>query len=75
MFGSKKIRPTKEEINIRKKFRRSIVVNQKIKKGVKITSKMLSLKRPGTGLHPIYLKKIIGKIAKKNFSKNEKVKL
>jgi len=75
MSGSKKIRPTNEEINIRKKFRRSIVANQKIRKGVKITSNMLSLKRPGTGLHPIYLKKIIGKIAKKNFSKNEKVKL
>jgi sialic acid synthase SpsE len=60
---------------MRQKFRRSIVANQIIKKGTKIISKMLSLKRPGTGLHPMYLNKIIGKIANKSFYKNEKLKL
>jgi len=75
MIGLKNIKPTNAEIKIRKKFRRSIFANQVIKKGTKITTKMLSLKRPGTGLHPIYLNKIIGKIANKNFHKNEKLKL
>ena len=75
MKGSKNIKPSNAEIKIRKKFRRSIVANRIIKKGTKITAKMLSLKRPGAGLHPIYLNKIIGKIANKNFYENEKLKL
>jgi len=75
MIGSKEIRPTSEEIKMRQKFRRSIVANQIIKKGTKIISKMLSLKRPGTGIHPMYLNKIIGKISSKTYYKNEKMKL
>ena len=75
MIGSKEIEPTSAEIKMRKKFRRSIVANRIIKKGTKITEKILSLKRPGTGLHPMYLNKIIGKIANKSFYKNEKLKL
>ena len=75
MIGSKEIKPTSVEIKMRKKFRRSIVANRIIKKGTKITEKMLSLKRPGTGLHPMYLNKIIGKISNKAFYKNEKMKL
>ena len=75
MIGSKEIKPTSAEIKMRKKFRRSIVANRIIKKGTKITEKMLSLKRPGTGLHPMYLNKIIGKISNKTFYKNEKLKL
>ena len=45
------------------------------KKGTKIKASMLCLKRPGTGLHPKYLNKIVGKISKRNFIKNEKIKL
>ena len=75
MIGSKKIKPSNLEIKMRKKFRRSIVANQMIKRGTKITSNMLSLKRPGTGLHPVYLSKIIGRISNKSFNKNEKIKL
>ena len=75
MIGAKKIRPDTAEIRMRKKFRRSIVANQIIKKGTKITSQMLSLKRPGTGLHPKNLNQVIGKIAKKTFYSNENIKL
>ena len=75
MLGNKKIHPGLEETKIRKKFRRSIVSNQIIKKGTKIKENMLALKRPGTGLHPKYLNKIIGKVSKKNFLKNEKIRL
>ena len=75
LTGSKKIKPSNLEIKMRKKFRRSIVANQMIKRGTKITSNMLSLKRPGTGLHPVYLSKIIGRISNKSFNKNEKIKL
>ena len=75
MFGLNSIEPGSLEKKVRAKFRRSIVSNQLIKKGTKITAEMLSLKRPGTGLHPIYLNKIIGKKFNKTFNKNEKIKL
>lgn len=73
MSFNKGIHPHEKEIRIRKKFRRSIVANQTIKKGEKILDNMLSLKRPGTGLHPIYLNKIIGTKAKKKYSKNSQI--
>lgn len=44
--------PTKEEIKKKKSFRRSIVANTNIKKGEVITEKMVSMKRPATGLSP-----------------------
>ena len=37
--------------------------------------KDLSLKRPAHGISPIYIKKIIGKKAKKNFRKDELIKI
>ena len=70
----KKIDPHEKEIKIRKRFRRSIVAKQKIQKGEKILEKMLGLKRPGTGLHPINLKKIIGTKAEKKYLKNSQIK-
>jgi len=73
MSFKKRINPYKKEIKIRKKFRRSIVANQSIKNGEKILDYMLSLKRPGTGLHPIHLNKIIGSKAKKNYKKNSQI--
>jgi len=74
MSFEKKIDPHEKEIKIRKRFRRSIVAKQKIQKGEKILEKMLGLKRPGTGLHPINLKKIIGTKAKKKYLKNSQIK-
>lgn len=44
-------------------FSRSIFVCKPIKKGEKITSSHLCIKRPNIGLHPRFLKKIIGKKA------------
>jgi sialic acid synthase SpsE len=75
IIGDGEINPKNKEINIRKKFRRSIVASEKIKKNQIIKSSMLSLKRPGTGLHPIYLKKIIGSRSKYPFEKNQKFKI
>ena len=73
MMGNGKIFPSNKEITARNKFRRSIVANTSIKKGTIITEKMLALKRPGTGLHPKFFYKLIGKKAKKNYRKNQKV--
>jgi sialic acid synthase SpsE len=71
--GSGEIAPKKRQLMAAKKFRRSIVAIVPIKKGVKIKKEMIGLKRPSTGLHPINIKKVIGKKAKKSFRINEKI--
>ena len=43
--------------------RRSVVTNVRILSGATIKSSDVSCKRPGTGLAPVYLDKIIGSIA------------
>lgn len=48
----------------RKQARRSIVAKQDIATGKKITEEMLTFKRPGTGISPSDLEKIIGKKVK-----------
>jgi sialic acid synthase SpsE len=52
------------ELPAHKYARRSVVVAQDIKSGEIITEKMISEKRPGTGLPPIYRDRIIGSTAK-----------
>ena len=64
-------RPTKSEELIKKKIRKSIVARVHIPKGTVITRQMLSIKRPGTGLAPKYLEKVIGKKAKKDIKADE----
>tara|TARA_Y100000294_G_scaffold47657_1_gene44504 strand:- start:619 stop:1623 length:1005 start_codon:yes stop_codon:yes gene_type:complete len=71
--GIKKI-SSSERKNI-KIARTSIVASKKIKKGEKFTSKNLTIKRPGNGISPMKLFKVIGKIAKKSFSKDKLIKL
>ena len=75
MIGDGSILPKRKELNLRKKFRRSIVAVKKIKRGETIKKEMLSLKRPGTGLHPNYLPKLIGTKSKKNYKINQKISL
>ena len=55
--------------------RPSIVAAKEIKKGEKFTIKNLTIKRPGNGISPMKLFKVIGKIAKKNFIQDELIKL
>jgi sialic acid synthase SpsE len=59
--------------NIRQKFdseseavkyaRRSVISTKTIQKGTTITKEMLDVKRPGTGIPPKYIDKVIGSIA------------
>ena len=49
----------------RKNARRSIVTCGSINKGEKFTMKNLIMKRPGTGISPLSLNKILGKKSKK----------
>ena len=55
--------------------RRYIYVSNKIKVGEKISLKNVKVVRPAYGLHPKYLKKILGKISKKNLSPGSRFKL
>ncbi len=64
--GIKKAR--KSEIEVRKIARKSLVAVADIAKGVRISRQMLTAKRPGTGIAPKYLKKIIGQRTKKKIS-------
>ncbi|MBI3290794.1 N-acetylneuraminate synthase, partial [Candidatus Falkowbacteria bacterium] len=66
---------SKEEQEMKKIARRSIMAAQKIKKGQIIKPNNLEAKRPGTGLPPKLLPKIIGKKAKKDFKKGYIIKL
>lgn len=66
-------KPTKSEEAIKKSVRRSIVARVNIPKGTTIVEDMLDLKRPSTGLDPKYLKKVIGKRAKKDIKVDEPI--
>ena len=55
--------------------RTSIVAVKKIKKGEVFTNKNLTIKRPGNGISPMKLYKVVGRIAKKNFLEDEIIKL
>jgi N-acetylneuraminate synthase/N,N'-diacetyllegionaminate synthase len=62
--GIKEIR--KSELEIKKVARKSIVASVDIPKGMILSKEMLVIKRPGTGIEPKFLGRIIGKRLKKN---------
>jgi N,N'-diacetyllegionaminate synthase len=64
-------KPTEDEKRIKKVVRRSIVAKVEIPKETVITEDMLDLKRPGTGIEPKHLNKVIGKIAKRDIKPGE----
>lgn len=62
--GSYEIKHLESEIVSRQNARRSLVSNVDIKAGEKITKKMLTFKRPGTGISPTEIENLVGKVAK-----------
>lgn len=67
-------KPTRSEEKIKKLVRKSIVARIDIPKGTRIIQDMLVTKRPGAGILPKYLNKIIGRIAKREIKKDELIK-
>lgn len=65
----------KEELEMLKVSRKSLTINQFIKKGKIIKKKHLSLKRPGKGLYYQDLKKVVGKRARFNLKVNYQLKV
>lgn len=70
--GVRKISENEDEI--KKIARKSIILNEDISKGTTIERKMLSIKRPGTGIAPNDIEKIIGKKVNRNLSANSVLK-
>ena len=71
---SKKI-ITKSEKKNRVAARKSIMASTEVLKGEKFSLKNLNAKRPGHGMSPMLMPKIIGKRAKKKFKVNEIIRL
>ena len=71
--GEKKV--TKSEKKNLSIARNSLVASTEIKKGEKFTKKNITAKRPGTGISPMLINKVIGKTAKKNFQHDELIKI
>ncbi len=65
---------SKDEIKKSKIMRRSITIKKEIKKNQIIRYKDLDLQRPGTGISPGHLKKIVNKKANKNLAIGEILK-
>ena len=62
----------KKNINI---VRKSVVASKFIKKNEKFTLENITCKRPGTGISPIFFKKLLGKRSFKNFNTDDFIKL
>ncbi len=65
---------SKDEQDIRKMARKSLVTINPLKKGQIIKKKDFTFKRPGTGISPIKFSQIIGKKIRKNIGKNKVLK-
>ena len=55
----------------RENARRSLVANTAIRKGQIITTKMLTMKRPGTGISPKFFDQVVGRRAGQDIAKDE----
>lgn len=58
-----------------RQFSRSLYVSQDIKKGEVFSEKNIRSVRPGFGMHPKYLKEILGKVATKDYEFGDKFSL
>lgn len=70
ILGRKVKKFSKEETNVQNASRKSIVTARYIKKNKKIGEKDLCFKRPGVGINPLEISKVIGKKVKKNLKEN-----
>jgi len=74
IIGGEEKKPLESELNAIRYARRSIVAKVDIPKNTVITADMLTFKRPGTGISPKLINKVIGKRARKNIKNDEIIK-
>ena len=75
LMGSSLKRPSKLEVKMRKKVRKSVVARMNIHKGELFTMKNTICKRPEGGIPSKNWNKVIGKKSKFNFNTDEQIKL
>jgi len=73
-LGSKKRVLTDKEMEFRPVFHKSIVAKRDISAGEKIIREMLTVKRPGGGIYPGDMYKVIGKKSKVNVKKDDLIR-
>ena len=74
ILGSQIKKPTAAELKTAKVARKSIVATQAIKRGETFSFKNVGIKRPGTGLSPVYYEKIIGRQSKRHIKIDSLIK-
>ena len=72
-IGTELKAPTESEIKNMNIARKSLVASKRISKGEIFTYDNLTAKRPGSGLSPMLVTKILGKKSKHNFEKDDKI--
>jgi len=63
--------PSKSEYKNRKTNRVSICAIQDISQNTVITSNMIDIRRPGSGIEPKFFEQVIGRVARKNILADE----
>ena len=71
VIGSFKKIISKDELEMRKKMRRSIVLNKRLKRGTILKEEDLEFKRPGYGLSPKFINRLVGKKLKRSLQKDD----
>jgi len=74
VLGTDKKKPTDKELDSKKVVRKSIVSKRAMEKGHIITTSDLIIKRPGTGIPPEDLSKVIGTTVVKKIIKDKLIK-
>ena len=74
-LGAEKRSLSKKEFDQRKKMRRSIFTKVSLNKNEKITKEKILLRRPGQGIPPDKILKILGKKVNRNINKNSLLKI
>jgi N,N'-diacetyllegionaminate synthase len=68
-------RPVAAELEIMDSVRKSVVAARSIRKGDEFTLANITAKRPGTGVSPMKLDEIVGRIAHRDFAEDEPIEL
>jgi sialic acid synthase SpsE len=71
MMGSGIVRPTERETEMRAIARRSVVALKDVAPGEELTLANTGLRRPGTGIAPVLLDKVLGKRASRGLTRGQ----
>jgi N,N'-diacetyllegionaminate synthase len=66
MLGNGQKKPSKSEADVAKAARKSVVAGRRIPKGRRLAMADLAFKRPGTGIPPYMVGKVIGRKARRD---------